>query len=1270
MLGKPKREKNYRSEVRDTISTLSEVEKQSKELEFASRIHKLSNSESPPNKSKHVDNTNISTKPRPPLPRKKSQVEAPILKKPPLPKEQKQVEVITEPEEDFTKRKPKVPKKFLLERQERQEKEAQNTTGSPVTTEKKEEEEIKPKPKVNQNVPWMMEMKNRFEPKIAEEKKEEKPIQSTHDKKPLPPKKFGAISKFEEESSEKKPPVPKKYGQFPPPKKEDLSGSEKKPPVPKKFGQFPPQKNEESEDNSTPVMKKFGQFPPPKPKEDATEKKVFSPKKFGQFPPPKPVEQKEITEKKPPVPSKFGHSPTNSNNEEISDHSTEINKPPVPKKNPPPNPKQNVEKEEIDEKKAYKIVDSPNNEIDINHQSDSSVERKPPVPKKPTLPKLELEEETLETKDDVVKKPPPPKKLVVESPVPVVDKKNEELLESVPIQENEFAIHRRSISESKPPQEDAGIEDANELKQIPRKTSIHEKSLSEGSEMESSLIKAPKKQLPKLFGAYTPPPKKDVDEASPETIKPRKDSLQHQRSNSIAKKLPEIPDDIKQRSKSPTENLVENEEKIPTQKVFKGPKPRPPPTKPPQPSISEDEEILSTQKSPKSSAPLSKTPPPKPSPPSETAVTDEEKILLKSPSFKGKPLPVLAKSPDSKPLPNKPETKSSEEEQPHIKESKEIPEVPTKSPRTLSMKNQISAFNVEHSKNDHQTEVDRWLESIGYSKYIPNFKDNDVVEMDVVLVLTNEEMQKDLGISSFGDRKKIFLAIENLKASPSPPVVQPSIRKKEELVEENTTETEESNPHVSEEEMDFTAIAEKRGRQYRMSILSPSEKGLQKKITVESDKSKTKKGGLLKNIFGSKSSKKLIKKFELPEDFPSKKQEVEMLLQHYSTLMNLKESYVRATKDLSTVEQLLGHELSEFSVNFKEQQIEKHENVTNDGLFGKIQIMSTMMKSVSQQHRSMKFEEFFTNIEGVLKLYDDAVKKINYFEAIHQDYLYNNDNQLKYEDVELKYENLVDFMKYIKTCRNETYPNHIKSILDVYHKTIAQTHQTLKFMEEEAIKTIEKKEIPKQITIKERNRVYGLEFEDVIEKEKTKKLYPRVFPYLLEYLFVHATTQVHVFKIQPPNEEIARLKILFDHGKFIDLTEYKNIHAIASMLKLLFLELPTPILTFDLYNEFVQVPEGHEEKMKHFRELIGKLPIVKKYCFQQLLSLLHQISLNSTKNKMDSDELAKQWGIILLRNEQKNPEIAANDLNQIQTCVSYLIKTYPILKDYFVYEEE
>jgi hypothetical protein len=275
---------------------------------------------------------------------------------------------------------------------------------------------------------------------------------------------------------------------------------------------------------------------------------------------------------------------------------------------------------------------------------------------------------------------------------------------------------------------------------------------------------------------------------------------------------------------------------------------------------------------------------------------------------------------------------------------------------------------------------------------------------------------------------------------------------------------------------------------------------------------------------------------------------------------------------------------------------------------------------------------------------------------------------LKYEDIELKYENLIDFLNYLKTCRNETYPFHVKTLLDDYYSSISNSFEILQLMKENTIKSIEPKDIPIQRTIKDINRNFGVEFEEIIERESNHKLYPKVFSYLLEYLFVNGTSQVNIFKAQAPFEEVDRMKNLFDHGKLIDLSNYKEVNVIATLIKQLFGELPTPILSFDLYDEFVNVPDGYEEKMKHFRNLIEKLPLVKKYCFEQILSLLHHVSLNSMKNKMDSDEIANCWGLNLLRHKSKDAGIISRDLTSINSSVSYMIKTYPILKEYFKYE--
>ena len=112
-----------------------------------------------------------------------------------------------------------------------------------------------------------------------------------------------------------------------------------------------------------------------------------------------------------------------------------------------------------------------------------------------------------------------------------------------------------------------------------------------------------------------------------------------------------------------------------------------------------------------------------------------------------------------------------------------------------------------------------------------------------------------MNISSFGDRKKLFLAIENLKNTATS-ISNESQPKKEQQEVKNDTVTEESektpetvptNQQTSNEIQDTNEQMQSKrtGPHYRMSILSPSDKGMQKKITTESDKSKQKKGFVL-----------------------------------------------------------------------------------------------------------------------------------------------------------------------------------------------------------------------------------------------------------------------------------------------------------------------------------------------------------------------------------------------------------------------------------------
>jgi hypothetical protein len=183
---------------------------------------------------------------------------------------------------------------------------------------------------------------------------------------------------------------------------------------------------------------------------------------------------------------------------------------------------------------------------------------------------------------------------------------------------------------------------------------------------------------------------------------------------------------------------------------------------------------------------------------------------------------------------------------------------------------------------------------------------------------------------------------------------------------------------------------------YRVSMISPSDKALQLKMNQEksTEKNTTKRTGtimMMKNMIGFGKSKKNDgkPKFTLPEEYTTKKEEVENTYHHYTQLLNMKESYIKATKDLSAIEQLLSFELAEYSVNFKELEMRQHEDTD---VFTKIHLMASIMKKISSNHKMMVFdpikskkESFFNNIADIVTMYEDGLKRINYFELIYQE---------------------------------------------------------------------------------------------------------------------------------------------------------------------------------------------------------------------------------------------------------------------------------------------
>ena len=127
-----------------------------------------------------------------------------------------------------------------------------------------------------------------------------------------------------------------------------------------------------------------------------------------------------------------------------------------------------------------------------------------------------------------------------------------------------------------------------------------------------------------------------------------------------------------------------------------------------------------------------------------------------------------------------------------------------------------------------------------------------------------------------------------------------------------------------------------------------------------------------------------------------------------------------------------------------------------------------------------------------------------------------------------------------------------------------------------------------------------------------------------------------VYRLSGISSNIQRLKKSFDCDSPPDLAKdrqvLQDIHSVSSLVKLYFRELPVPVCTFHLYDEFVSAVKAKEElRILRLREVLAELPDVNYTTLEFLLKHLHRLSLRHSETGMTAKNLAIVWAPNLLR---------------------------------------
>ncbi|XP_052098600.1 unconventional myosin-IXa-like isoform X7 [Mytilus californianus] len=184
-------------------------------------------------------------------------------------------------------------------------------------------------------------------------------------------------------------------------------------------------------------------------------------------------------------------------------------------------------------------------------------------------------------------------------------------------------------------------------------------------------------------------------------------------------------------------------------------------------------------------------------------------------------------------------------------------------------------------------------------------------------------------------------------------------------------------------------------------------------------------------------------------------------------------------------------------------------------------------------------------------------------------------------------------------------------------------------------------------------RVFGVQLSSLVSKDRKV---PVVVERLITVIELHGLYVEGLYRRAGAQAKVKVLKQLIDSGKedlvAIDTTEYQ-IHVLAAVLKGFFRDLPEPVLTYDLYDDFIRAAEIHDEKerMQSLYAVIDKLPRPNHDLFERIIFHLARVAHHEDVNRMSVNGLAIIFAPTFLRTNKKLQ--AQESLNQVpkQTIV-------------------
>ncbi|XP_063102766.1 unconventional myosin-IXa isoform X7 [Cavia porcellus] len=186
-------------------------------------------------------------------------------------------------------------------------------------------------------------------------------------------------------------------------------------------------------------------------------------------------------------------------------------------------------------------------------------------------------------------------------------------------------------------------------------------------------------------------------------------------------------------------------------------------------------------------------------------------------------------------------------------------------------------------------------------------------------------------------------------------------------------------------------------------------------------------------------------------------------------------------------------------------------------------------------------------------------------------------------------------------------------------------------------------------------RQFGVELSRLTSEDRTV---PLVVEKLINYIEMHGLYTEGIYRKSGSTNKIKELRQGLDtDAENVNLDDY-NIHVIASVFKQWLRDLPNPLMTFELYEEFLRAMglQERKETIRGVYSVIDQLSRTHLSTLERLIFHLVRIALQEDTNRMSANALAIVFAPCILRcPDTTDPLQSVQDISKTTTCVELIV---------------